>query len=406
MSRNYDDNRESSLEIGEQENSIKMNNSSGAIKFRSNKRKTKFKAVLKGIAFICIASVSGGVTAAIIIDSKAEPPVVGPTYNSPGSIYLAEPYPVSSVIPKSNINNVSEAVSPAVVGISHNADGFSGNTISKFSGSGVVFDSNGYIVTNYHVIQGAEKIMVKLPFNTVTPYEAAVVGIDKTSDIAVIKIEARGLPAARLGQSSRVRQGDLAIAIGNPLGEEYGGTVTTGVVSATTRKLKVRNDETGQDMIYKVLQTDAPIYPGSSGGPLCNEAGEVIGLVSLNASQSFVNGMAFAISIDEVKKVIQAIQENKEVERPSFGIEGGTAENVGEKGVNGVYVANVIHGSGAEAAGIKYMDIILEVNGKKINKKEDFEDIEEACQIGTIVHCKVWRDGTTFEVDVTISQLQ
>ncbi|WP_139905945.1 S1C family serine protease [Clostridium thermarum] len=405
MNRKYTEHREGYIDVEEEDN-LRMSNCSGAIKFRNNKRKSKLKAVLKGITFVFIASVSGGVTAAIIVDTKAEPSVVGPTYNSPGSIYLADPYPVSSVIPKNSVNNVAETVTPAVVGISHNADDFSGNTTSKFSGSGVVFDSNGYIVTNYHVIQGAEKIMVKLPFNTATPYEAQVVGVDKTWDIAVIKIDAKGLPAARFGQSSKVRQGDMAIAIGNPLGEEYGGTVTTGVVSATGRKLKVKNDETGQEMIYKVFQTDAPIYPGSSGGPLCNEAGEVIGLVSLNASQSFVNGMGFAISIDEVKKVIQAIQENREIERPSFGIEGGTAENVGEKGVNGVYVTNVLDGSGADAAGIKYMDIILEVNGKKINTKEDFEDLEENFQIGTIVKCKVWRDGTTFEVDVTITKLQ
>lgn len=406
MSRKYKKNEEASPEYGEQGDGMKMNQSSGAIKFRNNKRKTKIKAILKGIAFVLIASVSGGVTAAVIIESKFEPPTTtGPTYNSNENIYLTEPYPVtSSVIPKTNINKVAETVSPAVVGISHNADSFFGNSVSKFSGSGVVFDSKGYIVTNYHVIQGADKIMVKLPFNTVNPYEATVIGFDKTSDIAVLKIDAKDLPAARFGLSDRVRQGDAAIAIGNPLGEEYGGTVTTGVISATNRKLKVKNADNGQEMIYKVLQTDAPIYPGSSGGPLCNEAGEVIGLVSLNMSQSYVAGMGFAISIDEVKKVIQAIQENKEIERPTFGIDGGIAENVGAKGVNGVYVANVSSGSGAEAAGIKYMDILLEVGGKKVNTIEEFESIEEGFKIGETVHCKVWRDGKTFEVDINITQ--
>lgn len=407
MSRNSTKREEHTLDSVEQWDENKYSQCSGAIKFRSNKRKAKIKAMLKGIAFVLIASVSGGVTAAVIVESKLEPPAAGPNYKAPGSVYLTDPYPVaSSIIPKSNINKVSETVSPAVVGISHNAESFFGNSISKFSGSGIVFDSNGYIVTNYHVIQDAEKIMVKLPFNTVNPYEASVVGYDKAYDIAVLKIDAVDLPAARLGHSSKVRQGDAAIAIGNPLGEEYGGTVTYGIVSATNRSVKIKNVENGQDMIYKVLQTDAPIYPGSSGGPLCNEAGDVIGLVSLNMNQSFVAGIGFAIAIDEVKKVIQAIQENKEVISPTFGIEGGTAENVGSKGVNGVYVANVIEGSGAEVAGIKYMDILLEVGGLKVNTKEEFESFEEQCEIGSVVNCKVWRNGKTFDVDVTITQRQ
>ncbi len=376
-------------------------NNCGAIKFRNNRRKTKIKMAFKGVAFVLIASLSGGVTAAIMVNKMAKTTGMGRT--SPGSIYV-DPNPSGIQIPKNNISRVAEAVGPTVVGISNNADNFLGGTVSKFMGSGVVFDSSGYIVTNYHVIDGSERIMVKIP-GVADTYKADLVGSDKTSDLAVLKIKANGpLYAAKLGDSQKVRVGDTAIAIGNPLGEEFAGTVTAGIVSANNRKISAMNTQTGQEVYYTVLQTDAAVNPGSSGGPLCNEAGEVIGIVSLNLSQQNVQGMGFAICSEEVIKVINEIRTNGNVKRPYIGVYGQTTSYQDGTGIEGVYVSKVYPGTGAADAGIVPFDIITEINGKKIKTKEELNTIEEASKIGDILKCKVWRSGKSVELEVKVSQ--
>ena len=147
------------------------------------------------------------------------------------------------------------------------------------SGSGIIYKSDGFIITNYHVIEGATEIKVKLSNDNILI--AKVVGSDAISDLAVIKVEANNLPIAKFGDSSKVKVGDLAVAIGNPLGEQFSGTVTAGIISALDRKINIVNKKTGEQTIYKVMQTDAVINPGNSGGPLCNIYGEVIGINSL-----------------------------------------------------------------------------------------------------------------------------
>jgi serine protease Do len=405
--RDYEGNNSSSHKDKEQGDEATMNHSSGKINFRNNKRKTKIKAALKGIVFILVASLSGAATATILIEKKyAANFTEKPSYIPGGGIYTSgEPHQSSySVIPKNVTNIVAEVVGPTVVGISNNADNFFDETINSYSGSGVIFASNGYIVTSYQVIQGADKVMVKLPFNTVNPFEAKVVGVDKNSDIAVIKIDAKDLPVARFGEAARVRQGDVAVAIGNPFGQEYGSSITNGVISSINRKVKVKDSSTGKETTYRIFQTDTEIYAGGNGGPLCNEAGEVIGLIS--SSINPLPGMNFAVSIDEVKKVIKAINDTVEDPRLGFGIEGATVDNVGSKAIKGFYVVNVIPDSGAEEAGIKNWDIIIEVDGKKISSKEEFMAMEDTFKDGDVVTCKVWRNEKVFDVDIRISEIE
>lgn len=375
----------------------------GAIKFRNNRRKTKIKMALKGVTFVLIASLSGGITAAVMVNKMRG--TIGISPMSSTGVVMPEITPAGITnIPKNNISKVAELVGPAVVGISNNADNFFGGIDSKFMGSGVVFDSSGYIVTNYHVIDGAERIMVKIPGITDT-YRADLVGCDKTSDIAVIKIKSSTLLfSARLGDSKKVRVGDTAIAIGNPLGDEFAGSVTAGIISANNRKIKATNTQTGQEVNYTVLQTDAAINPGSSGGPLCNEAGEVIGLVSLNLNQQNVEGMGFAICSDEVINVINEIRKNGNVKRPYIGVNAKTADYEGGTGVAGVYVYRVFPNTGAAEAGIKPSDIIMEINGKKIKTEDEFSAIEDASKIGDVLKCKVWRSGKEIELNVKVSQ--
>ncbi|MCT8977495.1 trypsin-like peptidase domain-containing protein [Clostridium sp. CX1] len=370
--------------------------SKGEINFTSRRRKSRIKKLLNGLVFVLIAAISGGASGAYVISKKY--PNNYSSINQPSLEPKKEVNKVETAdIPKNAITKVAEVVGPTVVGISNRAEGFFGLQ-DLGGGSGIIFDSNGYIVTNNHVVEGAAKVTVKLSSGKTLP--ATIVGTDSRSDLAVIKVDAQNLPTAKLGDSSKVKVGDIAIAIGNPLGEEFSGSVTAGIVSALNRRIQYAG------AIYKVLQTDAAINPGNSGGPLCNEAGEIIGINSLKmGSDQNAEGMGFAISINEAKDIIKSLMDYGKVARPFLGIYGQGV--VSEKNnIKGIYVREVVQGSGAALAGVKPTDIILELDGKKVTKFEDLADILDKHKIGDLVVCKIWRSGETIEVNITLSDVR
>src|SRR3712207_3173415 len=268
----------------------------GNINFRKNKIRNRIKKVFNSIIFVVIAAISGGVAATYITNKNVK------NINTGYSGKNIVSQDTTREIPKNAITKVAEAVGPAVVGISNKGETFWGD-ITTSSGSGIIFKSDGYIVTNYHVIAGASTVTVKLASGQVLP--AKLIGDDKRSDLAVIKINANNLPTAKFGDSSKIRVGDLAIAIGNPLGEEFAGSVTSGIISAVNRTMEYKG------AVYRVLQTDAAINPGNSGGALCNENGEVIGINSLKLGPEVnAEGMGFAISIHEAKNIIDRSEEH------------------------------------------------------------------------------------------------
>lgn len=298
-------------------------------------------------------------------------------------------------IPKNSINEVAEKVGPAVVGVDNNVNTWGGGTALQGSGSGIIFDKSGYIVTNEHVIDGATNITVTLPGGKRLP--AQVIGSDFRTDLAVLKVNAQNLPVARFGDSSKVRVGDTAIAIGNPLGEEFAGSVTSGVISAVNRKLNV------DGKTYKVIQTDASINPGNSGGALCNIAGEVIGINTLKKSDA--EGMGFAIPINEALPIIQTLMKNGYVSRPYMGIEYQfiDEDTAKENDIpSGGYVRRVVRGGAAELAGIRPGDIIVEFGGVKIDKEDALTDAISRHKVGDTVTVKIWRDGRYGNVQVKL----
>jgi serine protease Do len=303
-------------------------NNEGNIKFINKRSKAKLMIFTKAIAFVLIAMVSGGVSGAYVANKKYSDKVDTSINQSLNGTKEAATKTNVAGIPENPITKVAETVAPTVVGVSDKAEGYFGLK-DVGSGSGIIVDPNGYIVTNNHVIEGAEKVSVKLSSGKILP--ATVVGTDPRSDLAVIKVNAQNLPIAKLGDSSKVRVGDVAIAIGNPLGEEFAGSVTAGIISALNRKIQYGGS------IYKVIQTDAAINPGNSGGPLCNEAGEVIGINSLKiGSEQNAEGMGFAISINEAKNIIKSLMDYGKVPRAFLGIYGQSV--VSEKNnIQGVY---------------------------------------------------------------------
>ena len=370
----------------------------GEIIFRKNNKKNYFKSFLRVFSFILIAALSGGITAQYAINKdKAQKDFSGGLNSS------AIENNIMQAMYSNPISEVAEKVAPAVVGISNKTEGL-WNT-SEGSGSGIIFKSDGFIITNYHVIEGATEIKVKLSNDNIL--KAFVIGVDTRSDLAVIKVEASNLPIAKFGDSSKVKVGDLAIAIGNPLGEQFSGTVTSGIISALNRRINIVDKKTGEQTIYKVIQTDAAINPGNSGGALCNIYGEVIGINSLKVnSTSGMEGMGFAINSNEAKGIINDLMTYGKVIRPAIGIYGGTAISVGNDGVEGVYVQEVIRGSGAAVAGIMPTDIIIELGGSSVKSMEDLSDILERYKVSDRLSCKIWRSGKIKDIIIILSELK
>lgn len=273
------------------------------------------------------------------------------------------------------------------------------------AGSGVIMTEDGYIATNTHVIQGASKVEVTL--HNGESYPARIIGSDPANDIAVIKIDATGLTTATVGDSSTVDVGDLAVAIGNPLGQ-LGGTATTGIISALDRTLDV------EGTTLTLMQTDAAINGGNSGGGLFNNKGELIGIVESKASAIGVEGLAFALPINNVSPIINDFIKNggnvqAAEATPAVGvvISDVSEENAQYYGLEsaGVYIAQVT-GANAIQAGFQPEDRIVSFNGKTITNSNDFITLVRQCKVGDTVTIVVSRKGQELEIKTVLEELQ
>ncbi len=301
---------------------------------------------------------------------------------------------------------IAEKASPSIVCIKVNSFSqgyFGGIQESTSEGSGIIYSEDGYIITNYHVIESAIKnsnasIYVTLA-NSDEALKAEIVGGDKATDLAVIKIDKTGLPAAEFGNSSELKVGELAVAIGNPLGEEFAGSVTVGYISALNRKI------TTDGRTYNLIQTDAAINVGNSGGALLNSEGKVIGINSVKVSVTGVEGLGFAIPIDEALPIIEQLIENKKVIRPYIGVVGFnlSKENINRDDIpEGVYVESVYANTPASKAGIQKGDIIISIDGTDITTMEELNEIKNKKQIGDNVVLGIYRSGKEIEVELTL----
>lgn len=270
-------------------------------------------------------------------------------------------------------------------------DADSNGTVEQGSGSGIIISEDGYIVTNQHVISGASEISVIL--NTGDEITAKLVGQDTRTDLAVLKIDTdKQLSPAKLGDSENLQVGELAVAIGNPLGQEYSGSVTAGIISAVNRTMSIDNRN------YNLIQTDAAINPGNSGGALINQFGEVIGINSVKLSTTGVEGMGFAIAISEAKPIIDDLIASGYVTgRPLVGI------SISETKY-GLFIAGVQEGSGAAEAGLKEGDMILEADGTKVSSTSEVNAVRDKKKPGDTMTFKILRDGATQDVNVKLTE--
>ena len=305
----------------------------------------------------------------------------------------------------SELSEMIETIKPTVVEITTELVStesiFMQQYISSGAGSGVILTEDGYIATNYHVIEDATKITVRTKSGE--EYEATLVGADEETDLALLKIEAQGLTPAVIGDSDALSEGDVAIVIGNPLGS-LGGTVTRGIISALNREIEVE----GQMMT--LLQTDAAVNPGNSGGGLFNAAGQLVGIVNAKSEGVDVEGLGFAIPINEAMKVLNDLKENGYVTgRVYLGISMVDIETQQQAlmyRVNGtgLYVAQVVEGSAADKAGLQVGDRIVSINGVEVQTSTELKEQLETCAVGDTILLQVDRDGKTMAITATLQE--
>ena len=303
-----------------------------------------------------------------------------------------------------SVQQIASVVSPSVVAItteqmSSSQTWFGGYYVQSGAGSGVIISQDGYILTCAHVVSGATSVKVQLNGSDES-YDATVVGQDSTSDIAVLKIDAAGLTPAVIGDSDALAVGEVAVAVGNPLGT-LSNTVTDGIVSALNRQVTVQNND------MTLIQTDASISPGNSGGGLFNANGELIGIVNAKSSYSEAEGIGFAIPINTAMEIGQQLIENGSVARPALGVkimdvtDAQTAQQLGVSTM-GVYVVEVTKGSGADAAGVQAGDRVLAVDDTAVSDSSALKNYLKDKGIGDTVNLQVERDGKVLTLAVTL----
>ncbi len=314
---------------------------------------------------------------------------------------------------ESPIVQIAKEVGPAIVGVTVSVDQRMGRELTEIEsgyGTGIVLTENGYIVTNYHVIEGSDYVKVTLYDST--EYNAVVIGVDKATDIAVLKIEALGLKAVALGNSDELQVGEGVVAIGNPLGASLAGSVTSGIVSALNREITTPNG-----FSQKYIQTDAAINPGNSGGPLVNLKGEVIGINTLKSYLAGYDnygvpigteGIGFAIPISSARPLIEQLIATGVVERPGIGIsclvdETNRFNPVGSP--QGVTIIEVVEGGPADRARLMPNDIIMDVDGEVMDSVETLVSLIKSKRIGEELMLTVWRSGQEYQTTVVVGNL-
>lgn len=298
---------------------------------------------------------------------------------------------------------VVNRVMPAVVGVNNYAyvSRFGQRTlVENGSGSGVVVSSDGYIITNQHVIDSADEIRVVLPEAGTFP--AILVGEDFLTDLALLKIERSDLPFVPLGDSAAVRVGESVLAVGNPLGY-FQQTVTAGIISAVKRQVRIPDSEYS----YTFIQTDAVINPGNSGGPLVNLRGEVIGINSAKVSRLGVEGIGLAIPSSTVRRVMEDLRQYEKVRRPQLGVlVEDLAQRTGDTADQGVQIREVIAGSAAEQSGLQAGDVIISIDEKQVRYIAQLFDALLDYYPGDDVVITVMRDGSTERFSAVLGEMQ
>jgi serine protease Do len=380
---------------------------SGASTQQPPPRERRTLGVVPVVTIALVTAIVSGSLSAAAVANLLRPGASGQTSEPTGSSVSQVHIDESSAV----ITAVAHVMPAVVVIESRSNGGVLGG--ANGTGSGFIFDPNGWILTNKHVVQGADEISVKL--NDSRVFTGRVYGIDTLTDLAIVKIDATGLPAATLGSSDELELGQLAIAIGNPLGN-FENTVTTGVVSGLGRQIQAGDaNGTTSEQLNNLIQTDAAINPGNSGGPLINSAGQVIGINT--AVNQDAQGIGFAIPINVARPIAQLALAGKPIARPWIGVyyklvDAQVAKDLGLSVDHGVLIDKpvsgapaVFAGSPADKAGLVEGDVVVAVDGEAVDADHDLSTRILPHVPGDTVTLSVVRDGRTLEIEVTLGTL-
>lgn len=400
----------------------------------SSKKEKKVKSNTSFGKTVLIPFVSGVVGCAIVVGTCFGVPsikerILGNNNSNTGNSSNSN---LSGYVSQTSLSNYSDTavyaankILPSVVGIKveYNVNsmlsmfGSQGQSqTATATGSGIIISEDGYILTNNHIVSTdsssnsssnnnfysvskATKVTVTL-FNDTTEYEAKIVGTDEQTDLAVIKIEKTNLPKAEFADSDNIKVGEFAMAVGNPLGMQ--SSVTCGVISAVNRKI---TDSDGKE--FTLIQTDAAINAGNSGGALVNSQGQVIGINTLKLQGTGIEGMGFAIPINSTTDITSQLIQYSKVKRPYIGITGMDLDEKTAKAnnlVSGIYVKAVDDFSAAEKAGVKIGDVIVEADGQKITSMDKLNEFKNKHSIGDEMKIKVNRDGQEKELTLKLGE--
>lgn len=380
-------------------------------------QKSNSKQIFSAILISFISAIIGGACALGIYlgiaNNPKEETVDTSTSNINNNSYASSPN--LSQVSLSNYSDTAiyaaQKVLPSMVSIKveYDVNYFGMTKATTGSGSGVIISEDGYILTNNHVISSADSssfyqvsdaksITVKI-YGDETEYPAEIVGTDSQTDLAVLKIDKTGLQAAELGDSSSVQIGEFVLAIGNPYNLDF--SVTAGIISALNREMTV--DST----TYKVIQADCAINSGNSGGALVNSKGQVIGITTLKLSGTGIEGVSFAIPINDTISIYKTLIEKGKISRPFVGVSGldiDEATAIRNGLTKGIYVDSVVSRSSAEKAGIKSGDVIVSFDGKDISTMDELNEIKNTKNIGDNVEIKFYRKSELKTVTITLGE--
>ena len=423
-----DEKNESEKTVKKEENKNNFKAVQNPNSYKNYESKEKTKSSTSFTKSILIPFVSGVVGCAVVIGTCFYVPSIRSSIlGSENTINNSQTSSESNgYVSQTSLSNYSDTavyaankILPSIVGITveYNVNSLinmfgNRNTQSTAtaSGSGIIISDDGYILTNNHIVSSssesdfyevssATKVTVKL-FNDETEYEAKIIGTDEQTDLAVIKIDKNDLPKAEFADSDSIKVGEFAMAVGNPLGME--SSITCGVVSAVNRKITDSDGNT-----YTLIQTDAAINSGNSGGALVNSKGQVIGINTLKLQGEGIEGMGFAIPINSTEDVTSQLIEYSKVRRPYIGITGMDLDEETAKAndlVVGIYVKAIDDFSAAEKAGVKPGDVIIEADGQKITTMDELNELKNKHKIGDQMNLKVNRDGQERDLTVTLDE--
>ena len=378
----------------------------------------------KGFLTVLLSVLAGGITAYAVVKAT-EPKTADPSVTAtvvrdssgnaveyrtvnlaesdyPDFTYAAESAVEAVVYVEVTVQSQSRSIDPFEFFFGFgNGYGFGQPREQRGSGSGVIIRPDGYIVTNNHVVAGATKVSVTLNDNR--QYDATVVGTDPATDVAIIKVDATGLPTIPMGNSDNLRLGEWVLAIGSPLGAQLRSTITAGIVIAKGRSMP---DNSGEFKIESFIQTDAAVNPGNSGGALVNKKGELVGINTAIVSQTGAySGYSFAVPVNIVKRVAQDLMDFGSVKRAVLGIRMGNvdkkfADEMKLSSVSGVYINEVLKGTAADKAGLKENDVIVAIDGQKITDGASVQAKVNGYHPGDKATITYIRDGKTQEAQV------